>query len=73
MRMSAHGLGGNGKEVSPILVGDYLAAQKPDTEFVDEHIWLQRTTSAIPGEDSPQVNMHGFEQSLAGLLVAISP
>ena len=37
---AAHGLGGNGKEVRPSLIGDYLAAQKPDTEFVDERIWL---------------------------------
>ena len=33
---AAHGLGGNRKEVSPILIGDYLSAKKPDTEFVDQ-------------------------------------
>jgi hypothetical protein len=74
---AAHGLGGNGKEVSPILIGDCLAAQKADTEFVDKRIWLKRMIRALPLEKSrrnlPQLNMDGFEQSLASLLVAISP
>jgi hypothetical protein len=74
---AAHGLGGNGKEVSPILVGDSLAAQKPDTEFVDKRIWLKRMIRAFPLEkirrNLPQLNMDSLEQSLASLLVAISP
>ena len=71
---AAHGLGGNGKKVSPILIGDYWAAKKPDTEFVDQRGGLKRMISALPLEKIrrhlPQLNMDGFEQSLASWLIA---
>src|SRR5262249_2480923 len=61
---AAHGLGGNRQEVSPILIGDYLSAKKPDTEFVDQRGGLERMISALPLEkirrDLSQLNMDRF-------------
>ena len=74
---ATHSLGGNGKEVSPILIRDYLAAQKPDTEFVDERTGLKCMVCPFPLEEIsrylPQCNMDGFEQFLTSLLIAVAP
>src|SRR5215471_2650977 len=74
---TAHGLGGDGKEVSPVLIRHGLVSEEPDAEFIHERIRLQRMICPLALQQThrylTQLNMDGFEQSLASLLIAAAP
>jgi len=74
---AAHGLDRNSEEVSPVIVGNRLAAEKPDTELINEGIGLQRMIWPFALQqaprDLPQLHLDGFEQSLAGVPTAVAP
>src|SRR5690242_13193694 len=74
---AAHGLGGDGEEVSPILIRHGLVSEEPDAELIHERIRLQRMVYPLPLQKThrylTQLNMDGFEQSLASGLIAAAP
>src|SRR5215467_1194058 len=74
---AAHGLGGDGKEVSPVLIRHDLVSEEPDAEFIHERIRLQRMICPLALQQThrylTQLNMDDFEQSLASGLIAVTP
>src|SRR5215831_1225222 len=74
---AAHGLGGDGKEMSPVLIRHGLVSEEPDAQFIHERIRLQGMICSLVLQQThrylTQLNMDGFEQSLASGLIAATP
>ena len=72
-----HRLSGNGKEVSPILIGDRLVTEEAYTQLIHQCVWFERVIRALAlketRRDLAQLRMDDGEKPIASVLVALPP